>query len=238
MATVSLSQIFDANIEELMNILDEDLFPNKTVDQLNQQLPQVYNEYRKQLIMKYLNNNRQNLYPQLEEDSRQIAENIHFFPSMISNNYTLDLVLNDMNNRSSRSKKSPTKSVTFKHDPNEYYDSTTTLTEQEQKYCRAVLHVAAKQDQWCLEGKNWFGKNPETGKTCTNPYAIASKTVPRTTRPDCLLDLKLDNIPEEELEAEASLHKMTIAQLIEKQNTMRANRGLHVHKIPQGRLGS
>jgi len=230
METASLSQIFQANLEDLMYILDIDLF--KYTD-INQDISKVYNEYRKQLIMKYLNNNRQNLYPQLDEESRQIVENSQFFSAMIPTNYTLDSVLSAMNNKSSRS---PTKSVTFKHDPDEYYDNTTTLNEQEQKYCRAVLHVASKQDQWCLEGKNWFGKNPISGKTCYNPYSLASKTVPRTTRPDCLLDLKLDSIPEEELEAEASLHKMTIVQLIEKQNQMRSTRGLPLHKMPQGRF--
>jgi hypothetical protein len=222
METVSLSQIFDADLLELENTLQTNLFPTKTQYQINQELSNVYCEYRKQLITRYYQNNKYNLYPQLDKNSVEIVSNKHFFPAMISSNYTLQDVLNDIYNKTHRlgHHASMNDGDGRHHDPNEYYDSSSNLSEENQKYCRTVLHVAAKQDDWCLEGQNWQKTNPQTGTKCYNPYAIASQRVPRSGRPECLKDLKLDSIPEEELRAEASLHKMTIDELRRKQKQM------------------
>ena len=221
MTTVSLSQIFNVSLDDLINTLGINLYPQLTILEINNQLPVIYNEYRKQLILKYFENNKQHQYPQLDNESKKIVENAHFFSSMKPENTTLENIITDMNRQASESTK--------KHNPEDYYDNTSTLTNDEQKYCRTVLHVAAKQDDWCLEGKHWQEKNPDTKQVCYNPYSVASNVVPRSTRPDCLVDLKLNNLSPNELKAEANLHKMTIAELQAKQNQMRLSRGLPLH---------
>lgn len=231
MSIVSLFQIFSVTAEELEAVLGINLFPNNTIEELNQNLNQVYSEYRKAVIQKYYENN------QLDNASKKIVENKNFYPSLTYNNTTLDMVLSDMKNKSNNhdlssfyNKSTSSSSSSRHHNPSDYFDQNSQLSENEQKYCRAVLHVAAKQDEWCLEGQKWNQENPDTHKTCYNPYAVASKTVHRSSRPDCLLDLKLDAIPEAELKAEAYLHQMTIEQLYQKQNQMRSNLGLPIRK--------
>jgi hypothetical protein len=84
-----------------------------------------------------------------------------------------------------------------------YFTDDSRLDETQKKFCRNVRHVAAKQDKWCLQGENWFGKNPETGKVCYNPYSIAAKNSGTTT--PCFLDIDWRKIPQEEFQAEVYL---------------------------------
>lgn len=84
-----------------------------------------------------------------------------------------------------------------------YFKDNTSLSDQQQKWCRCTLHVAADQTQHCLENKGWF-KQYE-GKECYNPYAICSKSVGTSVR-TCSENYNFSGIPDEELKAYAYLH--------------------------------
>lgn len=75
------------------------------------------------------------------------------------------------------------------------------LTEEQGKYCRCVLHVAAKNDEDCNRSKDW-GSSKKPSK-CYNPYAVCAKTVGTTTK--CGDNYIWENIPVEEVEAFAYL---------------------------------
>lgn len=105
------------------------------------------------------------------------------------------------------------------HPPASEYFNKTNLTEQEQKYCRAVVHVAAKQSEECLDKKMW-GQTDSTGQRCYSPYAIAHRSVPGVGKPECFMDLNLNNLPEDELIAEEHLqHVSTPNALYQKQQS-------------------
>jgi len=85
----------------------------------------------------------------------------------------------------------------------DYFKSGVDLTEQNQKYCRCVLHVSADQPKWCIKERFPGSKEkPERreGRTCYNPYAVCTKTVSRKGRVECFLNYDLDNIPAREIE--------------------------------------
>ena len=74
----------------------------------------------------------------------------------------------------------------------------TLLSPRERKWCRCVLHVAAKQNKKCLQQKKW--REVVDGEVCTNPYAVCSKSVGTSTgRKSCAMwynfkDLTLDEL--------------------------------------------
>ena len=203
--SITLQQIWDANYGELKQALGKDLFLGWSQQQIQNDIKEVLNIYRKQLIIEYLK------YDYLDAYSKEIATNKHFLSSITLQNDTLEKVIQNMNNRSHRED-------SLKYHPSNYFLSNSNLDENEEKYCRAILHIASKQEPWCLEGKHWNETNPQTGVKCYNPYAIASKVIHRNTRPDCLYNLNLDVLPENELWAEVHLHQMkNIQELKDKQ---------------------
>lgn len=89
----------------------------------------------------------------------------------------------------------------------DYFKSGHSLNDQEQKYCRCVLHVAAKQTGECLkQGKAGRIKGGEKvkGATCSNPYAICAKTT-RTSSRSCGKSYDFRKIPDNELKVYASM---------------------------------
>ncbi len=90
----------------------------------------------------------------------------------------------------------------------DYFRSDTNLTEQEQKYCRCVLHVAAKQPPGeCLSVRDWF--SDYNGRTCTNPWAVCAKSTGTTSRA-CGFNYVYGNIPDDELIAYANLSQVNV----------------------------
>lgn len=87
----------------------------------------------------------------------------------------------------------------------QYFKVGTTLTDQEQKYCRCIVHVAAEQPGACNLEKAWFEERDN--RICYNPYAVCAHTVGTTTR-NCSENYKFDNFPDDELVAYANLHKI------------------------------
>lgn len=85
----------------------------------------------------------------------------------------------------------------FKHDSD--------LTEDEKKYCRCTLHMAAKNSEKCNKtinrGKREYG--------CYNPYAVCAKSVGTTTK-NCGKNYNFEGIPDDELEAYIELRKLKI----------------------------
>lgn len=203
--SISLDQIFNADLNELMNVVGRNLFPTYTLQDINSNLDEVYNAYRIEVIRGYLHNRW------LDNQSSNVASNLHFFPSMIPSNNSLDKVLQSMEQKSHRA--SPQRG-------SEYYPSTT-LSDTDQKYCRALTHIAAKQSEECLMNREW-GRKDSQGKVCYNVYAVAHKSVPGVGRPHCLKDLNLDALSEEELLGQAHLHGIkTIDELRQKQRNER-----------------
>ena len=82
------------------------------------------------------------------------------------------------------------------------------LDEQSATYCRAVLHVAAKEPVSCLTDKAWYQQRE--GHTCANPYAVAHKTVPGVTRIECHNYYDFDRMPDAELVAFANLNAIQL----------------------------
>jgi hypothetical protein len=90
----------------------------------------------------------------------------------------------------------------------QYFKPGTTLTEHEQSYCRCVLHVAAEQPGKCDFERAWF--QHMDGKTCANPYAVCAHSTHTSTR-HCSENYNFENIPDDELEAYANLHKINVS---------------------------
>lgn len=88
------------------------------------------------------------------------------------------------------------------------------LTEKQEKWCRCHLQVAAKQPATCNREKAWF--KTREGHMCYNPYAVCAKEIGTTTR-DCDPHYIFENIPDPELRAYASLHKLPIPQPYDRQ---------------------
>lgn len=83
------------------------------------------------------------------------------------------------------------------------------LSLKEQKWCRCILHVAAKQSKECLKDvKNNAGKILE-GKKCYNPYAVCSKVIGTSSR-NCDMYYNFRHIPTHELIAYAYLKNIEI----------------------------
>ncbi len=89
----------------------------------------------------------------------------------------------------------------------EYFKGGTDLGERQQKYCRCVLHAAAKQPDWCLEDKAW--REQREGSTCYNPYAVCAKSTGASSR-SCGVNYDYQNLPDDELIAYAQLSKVNI----------------------------
>jgi phosphatidylethanolamine-binding protein (PEBP) family uncharacterized protein len=89
----------------------------------------------------------------------------------------------------------------------EYFKDETDLGEHQQKYCRCVLHAAAKQPDWCLEDKAWRDKRE--GATCYNPYAVCAKSTGTSSR-SCGSNYDYQNFPDDELISYARLSKVHI----------------------------
>lgn len=82
----------------------------------------------------------------------------------------------------------------------EIFDILDPPTEDQEKYCSCVTHVAQKQDLECIKGKNW-GK----GKGCYNPYAVCAKSVGTTYR-ECGKHTDFNLLTDEELKATMALY--------------------------------
>jgi hypothetical protein len=86
-----------------------------------------------------------------------------------------------------------------------YFKDNTELSDEEQKYCRCVLHVASEQPGACNMEKAWFEK--KDNRVCYNPYAVCASRVGTTTR-NCSQSYEFGNLNDDELIAYANLHKI------------------------------
>lgn len=89
----------------------------------------------------------------------------------------------------------------------EYFKNKRNLSEREQKFCKCVLHVSAKQPNSCNYDKAWYNKR--NGKTCYNPYAVCAKSTGTTSR-KCSENYNFENIPDNELKAYGGLKHIPI----------------------------
>lgn len=92
-----------------------------------------------------------------------------------------------------------------------YFKKGSDLTEREQKWCRCVLHVAAKQTDQCLDDVNKNARKVYNSKTCYNPYAVCSATVGTSSR-KCGVSYEFRNIPDIELIAYAHMKRIKIPE--------------------------
>lgn len=79
-----------------------------------------------------------------------------------------------------RRKRSPTKKEEHEQHKVHMLKASTKLNRLQQKWCRCVLEVAAKQGPQCLKNKMWF--KTVNGAKCYNPYAICSSSVGTSVR--------------------------------------------------------
>ena len=82
------------------------------------------------------------------------------------------------------------------------------MNEQEQKYCRCVLEVAAKQPGQCNMEKAWFEQRQ--GETCYNPYAVCANSVGTSSR-ICGENYNWSALPDEMLTAYANLNNIQVS---------------------------
>ncbi len=114
--------------------------------------------------------------------------------------------------RTKRSKHAPKRKTPTK---SSYFNRGNKLTEENRKYCRCVLHVAAQQSKDCLEKRNWG--NTSRGKKCYNPYAVCTQSTHRKGAMLCFKDTHLSVLPTKELKGLAHLKRLTPSRLILKQ---------------------
>ena len=83
-----------------------------------------------------------------------------------------------------------------------YIKSNAKLTNQQKRFCRCILHIAAKNKKTCNKTKKWNNKNK-----CYNPYSTCAKKVKTTTggKP-CYYKFKKSSIPKNEIIAYIYLH--------------------------------
>ncbi|MHB1952709.1 MAG: hypothetical protein ACYCOU_03085 [Sulfobacillus sp.] len=74
-----------------------------------------------------------------------------------------------------------------------------TIPEQHQKYCRCVLHVMARQPDWCIKNKAWFQRRG--GRSCYNPYAVCTASLHRRGYRECSRYMDFEHVPENERRA-------------------------------------
>lgn len=86
-----------------------------------------------------------------------------------------------------------------------YFQSLAALTDAEQRYCRCVLHVAAKNSRACNRGL----REKAGSGACYNPYAVCSKRIP-VGRVYCGAQYEWSRIPTEELVAYSDLNKLEV----------------------------
>lgn len=85
----------------------------------------------------------------------------------------------------------------------------TLLSPRERKWCRCVLHVAAKQNKRCLKQKKW--REVVDGEVCTNPYAVCSKSVGTSTgRKSCAMWYNFKDLTLDELLGYANLKSLDV----------------------------
>jgi hypothetical protein len=96
------------------------------------------------------------------------------------------------------------------------------LTDQQEKYCRCVVHVAEKQPAACNEDKAWYEKRD--GEECYNPYAVCAKTTGTTSR-DCGEHYEYRTMTKNELVGIASLKGIKGAKSMSKANLVNALEG-------------
>lgn len=81
------------------------------------------------------------------------------------------------------------------------------MTDQEQRYCRCLVEVAAKQPLSCNKDRAWFEERE--GRRCANPYAVCQKTVLKgQSRPRC--NFILERMSDSQLRGLASLERLEV----------------------------
>lgn len=65
------------------------------------------------------------------------------------------------------------------------------------RYCRCLMHVAAKQPEWCLREKAW--RETRAGRRCYNPYAVCTQSTGRAGRIECSATFDWSQVPDDEL---------------------------------------
>lgn len=102
-----------------------------------------------------------------------------------------------------------------------YFKDDVDLQDEEKKWCRCVLHVAAKQNDKCLENVNQNAMKVFEGKTCYNPYAICSASIGTSSR-KCGMNYSYDDIPDNELIAYAQMKKIQIPKPYSREHLIQA----------------
>lgn len=90
-----------------------------------------------------------------------------------------------------------------------YFKDNADLSEKEQKWCRCILHVAAKQTDKCLEDVVKNAYKTFDGKQCYNVYAVCSGKIGTSCR-KCGGNYEYKNIPDAELVAYSKIKKLVI----------------------------
>lgn len=92
----------------------------------------------------------------------------------------------------------------------QYFKTNHDLGEKEQKFCRCILHVGAKQDERCLDDINQNAYKKFNNKTCYNPYSVCSSKIGTSSR-KCGMSYNFAHIPTDELIAYCRVNHIRIA---------------------------
>lgn len=87
-----------------------------------------------------------------------------------------------------------------------FFKEDTTLSETEQKYCRCIPKVAAKQDPECL------GHGAPQGGGCYNPYAVCKHSTGQKANVSCGAHYDYNKMPDKYLIAYARMKSLTIPE--------------------------
>jgi hypothetical protein len=102
-----------------------------------------------------------------------------------------------------------------------YFKKDADLRENEKKWCRCVLHVAAKQSDQCLVNVNERAGQVFNGLTCFNPYAVCGASVGTSSR-KCGINYEFRNIPDQELIAYAKIKKINVPKPYSREEMIQA----------------
>ena len=91
----------------------------------------------------------------------------------------------------------------------DYFIDNDSLSDEEQKWCRCVLHVAANQTDECLKNVSANAYKKFGGKTCYNVYSVCSGSVGTSSR-SCGVNYEFKNIPDKELVAYSKIKNLVI----------------------------
>lgn len=110
------------------------------------------------------------------------------------------------------------------------------ISQKDALACRAVLHTASKQPEWCLRENAWGQKR--NGVLCQNPFELVKNAQGQDVPKNCSAHFQFNTIPDGELRAYAALHNLHIPQPYDRAQQLEIIRQYTCSTIPRPDCGT